>query len=180
MRTVTPRSESRPQSGNAHLPERERARLLLDRTTGIPNYYALPAAFSKRKRQGRPFAVLLLDIKGFGRFNERRRGHLRGNELLHSFAASVRRATRPTDLLVRWSVGDEFVLLAEVVSHAEIAALCARLAGPHSVKWGRRTRLLSCYVVGAPVGHQRLGEVENSLHERLRRLKIATKLADRS
>lgn len=172
------RPDGRPQRLPVSM--KQFTRLLVDDTTGLPNYHAFRGAYSTWQRSGRRFAAFVIDIRGFGRFNERRGGHLRGNELLRTFAKALRRVIRARDLLVRWSIGDEFICLAEVASTAEIDAIGARLEGPHAVQWGRRTRLLSCYAVGVPATGHSLEEVESVLHERLRRVKAAVKAATRS
>lgn len=159
---------------------RQYRRLLIDRTTGLPNYFILASAYAARIKKGRPFAVFALDIKGFGRFNERRGGHIRGNELLRNITIAIRRVLRTGDLLARWSIGDEFILFATIGSLVEIDAIRRRLGGPHSVTWGRRTRLLSCYVVGVPATERSFAALENVLHERLRRVKVGAKLAERN
>ncbi|HKY20422.1 MAG TPA: diguanylate cyclase [Vicinamibacterales bacterium] len=156
-------------------------RLLIDQTTRLPNHFAFELFYQRSHRLGRSLAVIELDIAGFGRFNERRGGLQRGNELLANFAIALTQSIKSTDFVARWSVGDEFVIAATGVTTTKaLQRLCERLEGPFVVKWGRRHRLLRCYTVGILTGGMRLEEVERVLHERLRQKKVAAKRAGRS
>lgn len=56
-----------------------------------------------------PFSLIICDIDYFKRINDNF-GHQAGDEVLQSFAALLRRHTRPGDLVARYG-GEEFVLL---------------------------------------------------------------------
>lgn len=156
-------------------------RLLIDQTTGLPNHFAFELFYRACQRLGRMPAVIEVDIRGFGRFNERRGGLRRGNELLANFAAELSRSLKSTDFVARWSIGDEFIIAAAGVTTGKaLERLCERLEGPFTVKWGRRHRLLRCYAVGILPRGMRLEELERVLHERLRQKKVAAKRAGRN
>jgi GGDEF domain-containing protein len=155
-------------------------RLLVDATTGLPNHFAFELFYERCRRQGRTPAVIEVDIRGFGRFNERRGGLRRGNEILANFASELRGSLKADDFVARWSIGDEFIIAAVgVQSRNALARLCERLEGPFVVRWGRRRRVLRCYAVGMLTRGMSLEQVERVLHERLRRKKVAAKASAR-
>jgi len=61
-------------------------------------------------RFGHPAAVLVIDLNGLKRINDTQ-GHASGDALIMRAAASLRRATRATDIVARLG-GDEFGILA--------------------------------------------------------------------
>jgi diguanylate cyclase (GGDEF)-like protein/PAS domain S-box-containing protein len=69
----------------------------------------LAAEFSRRSRDGRPFAMLLLDIDHFKAINDRF-GHPAGDAVLRSLVQSCQTALRPIDMVVRWG-GEEFLVV---------------------------------------------------------------------
>jgi two-component system, cell cycle response regulator len=69
----------------------------------------LAAEFSRRSRDGRPFAVLLLDIDHFKTINDRF-GHPAGDAVLRSLVQACQTALRPIDMVVRWG-GEEFLVV---------------------------------------------------------------------
>ena len=157
------------------------ASFLIDERTGLPNHRAFRLAYATRTRRRRPVAVLMLDLRGFGRYNERRGGLLRGNELLANFAQVLRASLKRDDFVARWALGDEFVVIANGVTTLEaLEQLRARLEGPFAVRWGRRRRLVRCYVAGIIATNLTLPNVEKILNERLRRVKAAAKAADKN
>jgi diguanylate cyclase (GGDEF)-like protein/PAS domain S-box-containing protein len=102
-----------------------------DALTGLANRGSfvehLTRALGRWQRQpDRQFAVLFLDIDRFKDVNDRY-GHAVGDELLIAFSAALRRWLRPDDFLGRLG-GDEFtVLLHEVLSEADAAAVAGRI-----------------------------------------------------
>ena len=87
-----------------------------DELTGLPNRRHIMALLdtehqrSQRSPQdARPWMVALLDVDFFKRVNDTH-GHAAGDQVLQTFATTVRAAVRGTDMLARWG-GEEFLLL---------------------------------------------------------------------
>jgi diguanylate cyclase (GGDEF)-like protein len=93
--------------------ERLRQLAVSDPLTGLANYRqlvtVLGAEIRRSDRTGRPFAVLLLDLDGLKRINDRH-GHLVGSQALCRLAAVLRVSSRAIDTAARFG-GDEFVLI---------------------------------------------------------------------
>jgi diguanylate cyclase (GGDEF)-like protein len=99
------------QLRQAHRAERELART--DALTGVANFRwfeeeAQREMYSSR-RYGGPLSLAYLDLDGFKQVNDTR-GHAAGDEVLKTFAATLRATLRPSDLVARLG-GDEFVVL---------------------------------------------------------------------
>jgi diguanylate cyclase (GGDEF)-like protein/PAS domain S-box-containing protein len=69
----------------------------------------LAAEFGRYARDGRPFAVLMLDIDHFKEINDRL-GHAAGDSVLCALVGTCQSALRTIDIVVRWG-GEEFLLL---------------------------------------------------------------------
>lgn len=87
-----------------------------DPLTGLANYRrlldVLRQEIARSRRTGRPFAVLLLDMNGLKKINDRY-GHLAGSRAICRVAGVLRQACRETDTPARFG-GDEFaIVLAE-------------------------------------------------------------------
>lgn len=100
-----------------------------DPLTGLPNRRAcmirLEEAMNRVVRNGKPAAVMFLDIDKFKLVNDTY-GHEVGDTLLIGFSKCLRAATRTTDFVARLA-GDEFVIVAEGLSAGvEDAAVLAR------------------------------------------------------
>lgn len=125
-----------------------KALALSDSLTGLGNRRRLDAVFEpeirRARRQGRPLALVMLDLDYFKAYNDRY-GHPAGDQCLRRFAELLRQALkRPADLAVRYG-GEEFTLLlpdtdvqgaSQIVQ--EILQLLRRLAIEHA---------------GSPLGH---------------------------
>ncbi|MER3399129.1 MAG: hypothetical protein C4316_11500 [Chloroflexota bacterium] len=120
--------------------EELRRRALYDGLTGLPNrtlfIERLGHALLRSGRQGRPVAVLFLDLDNFKLVNDSL-GHQVGDELLTAVAERLRQCLRREDTLARFG-GDEFTVLLEEVPSAEGAIRVAErihdaLAGPFTV-----------------------------------------------
>jgi diguanylate cyclase len=86
---------------------------LEDELTGLPNRRALETylsdALQRARRDGRPVSLAMLDLDHFKQFNDEY-GHVAGDHLLKSMAASWLTEIRATDVLARVG-GEEFVLV---------------------------------------------------------------------
>ena len=104
---------------NAQTHREVRVRAEQDALTGLRNHGAFQRELGAAVEGGRPFAVLMLDLDAFKRFNDAN-GHPAGDGLLVEIAAGMTRATRETDRLYRYG-GDEFAALLpgadRVVAH---------------------------------------------------------------
>ena len=85
----------------------------VDYLTGLPNarslFLHLDSEMSRAKRNDSGLAVLVCDLDGFKKVNDRF-GHLAGNEVLSLFAARLKESCRGYDYVARMG-GDEFVLI---------------------------------------------------------------------
>jgi diguanylate cyclase (GGDEF)-like protein/PAS domain S-box-containing protein len=101
-----------------------------DVLTGLPNRAmfttALDRTIALSLRAGKKFAVLYLDLDQFKDVNDTR-GHLIGDRLLRVVAERLQAGVRRNEDVARFG-GDEFaILLADVTTPEEIAALAYRL-----------------------------------------------------
>jgi diguanylate cyclase (GGDEF)-like protein len=120
-----------------------------DPLSGCPNRQALRAWFD-RWEGGEPVSVVLVDVDGLKRINEKH-GEDAGDEALKLVAGVLSSSIRPGDLVVRWG-GDEFVALLRGAGHEAaqrrftglIASLQDRADAfpydePLAVQWGVST-----------------------------------------
>ncbi|MGZ6638731.1 MAG: GGDEF domain-containing protein [Solirubrobacteraceae bacterium] len=100
-----------------------------DELTGIPNRRAwqelLDHELSIFRRNGRPFAIVMLDLDHFKSYNDTH-GHPAGDRLLREMAAAWGSALREPDVLARWG-GDEFVVLLPACDASRSAGVLERL-----------------------------------------------------
>ncbi|MET8277264.1 EAL domain-containing protein [Micromonospora sp. NPDC005174] len=82
-----------------------------DQLTGLPNRLLFNRLLRLALRDGRPVAVLLLDLDGFKQVNDRF-GHATGDTLLTGLAARMRAAVDGDGTIARLG-GDEFAVLVE-------------------------------------------------------------------
>ncbi len=111
--------------------EQVRHQALHDALTGLPNRVhfldQLNLAVDVARRQGRPLAVLFLDLDGFKAVNDTH-GHSVGDALLKAVAQRLGGCLRSFDLIARLG-GDEFTVLAErIASPADAAEVAERIA----------------------------------------------------
>lgn len=86
---------------------------------------ALAEAAERATLSGAPLALILGDVDNFKAVNDRY-GHTIGDQVLVAFAALLRDAVRPTDILGRWG-GEEFMLLCPATDLAAATAIAERL-----------------------------------------------------
>jgi diguanylate cyclase (GGDEF)-like protein len=77
------------------------------------------------RRDGRPLTVALADMDHFKAFNDQH-GHQAGDQLLSTFASTVRRAMRASDSMARWG-GEEFAISLPHCTGAKAEAVLDRL-----------------------------------------------------
>jgi diguanylate cyclase (GGDEF)-like protein/PAS domain S-box-containing protein len=98
-----------------------------DQLTGLPSralfLNRLETALARSDRRSEVTAVLFLDLDRFKVINDRL-GHAAGDELLIQVGERLRTIVRPGDTVARLG-GDEFVVLAEDITHPEIATRIA-------------------------------------------------------
>ena len=109
----------------------------LDGLTGIPNrrYFENFFAMEWRRwcREGRPLAVIMIDIDYFKRFNDLY-GHLAGDRCLKQVAQALQVVNRPGDLVARYG-GEEFVVVLSGTGMADAWQIAEQMR--HRV-WGQR------------------------------------------
>ncbi|MGH9665798.1 MAG: GGDEF domain-containing protein, partial [Bryobacteraceae bacterium] len=100
-----------------------------DYLTGLPNarslFLHLDAELARSRRTGSPLAVLVGDLNGFKRVNDRL-GHLEGNRLLQRVARALREQCRDYDYIARMG-GDEFVAVLPGLQPEAVLAKAAKL-----------------------------------------------------
>ena len=111
------------QNAEAHGEVRIRAEQ--DALTGLRNHGAFQRELGAAVDAGRPFAVVMLDLDAFKRFNDTM-GHPAGDGLLVEIAAAMAHATRDSDRLYRYG-GDEFAALLPGADRAAAHEVAERI-----------------------------------------------------
>ena len=137
---------------NARLHERALARASEDGLTDLLNHRAfqtrLEEAIARARRDGRPLALLMVDLDDFGTINNTY-GHQAGDATLTAIAAALRETARATDIAARYG-GDEFALILPETTMDEALDIAERM---RSAIAGLRVVMTSAIVrVDASVG----------------------------
>ncbi len=115
--------------------ERGKALLKLSRTdplTGLENRRAvderLRDLWSNWQRHGATFAVLLIDVDFFKRFNDYY-GHQKGDRCLMEVADSLRHLVERRSASIGRYGGEEFIVLAQAKNHEDVVTLAEEIRG---------------------------------------------------
>jgi diguanylate cyclase (GGDEF)-like protein len=102
---------------------------LMDPLTGLGQRgvfeMRLRAALARRRRHGRPLAVMFCDIDHFKSVNDQH-GHNAGDQLLVTVSKRLSEAVRETDMVARLG-GDEFAVIVEETSAEETRGIAERM-----------------------------------------------------
>jgi diguanylate cyclase len=109
--------------------EHTEAKALVDTLTNVLNRNAYNLKMAQLIREfeqfAEPFAVLVIDIDHFKKFNDKY-GHRAGDRVLNSVANSLKGALRATDLIFRYG-GEEFVVLLNKITIEHVGKLAEKL-----------------------------------------------------
>ncbi len=101
----------------------------LDPVTGLPNSIAarrrLAELMSNALAQSHACSILLINGDDLRRYNEL--SYVAGDQMIHDLATTLREQLRPSDLLARWDVGDQFLVVLSQTGVSGAAALAERL-----------------------------------------------------
>jgi len=146
-----------------------------DSLTGLANHRrlleAMEAEIQRSRRTGRQFAVLLFDLDGLKKINDKY-GHLTGSRAIKRLGAVLRDSSRSIDTPARFG-GDEFTLvLPEAGAHeAEQAAkrICEQLASDGEEPFITVSVGQAVYPVDGTSIEQLLGAADGALYKMKRR-----------
>lgn len=106
-----------------------------DPLTGLANRREAERLMSSRIQAGMPVCVMLFDLDGFKKINDRF-GHYVGDQVLRAFASRLGEQFRTNDVVCRWG-GDEFLVvlstaLTDPIGRAETVA--DRMRGLYAIQ----------------------------------------------
>jgi len=123
----------------------------IDRLTGVFNRNSfdqqLTEESDRSRRYARPFAVAILDVDHFKRFNDTH-GHAGGDVVLRTVAQTLRRSVRKSDIVARYG-GEEFALiLPETTAELVVGKLevLRRAVADARISIGKRRRTVGVTV----------------------------------
>ena len=103
--------------------------MLIDELTRVYNRKFLPQTYDRfvnsLKRRREPFCIALLDLDHFKKVNDTY-GHLMGDEVLATFADTVRKGLRINDIIIRFG-GEEFIILLPETTSREAKLVLERI-----------------------------------------------------
>ena len=105
--------------------DRTRSHALTDPLTGLHNIRHITRHVEDCCRDGKPFALLCLDLDSFKPINDNF-GHQKGDQVLRDLSALFVAQVRAEDVVARHG-GDEFLVYVHGGGRAEAAALAARI-----------------------------------------------------
>jgi diguanylate cyclase (GGDEF)-like protein len=143
---------------------------LTDPLTQIANRRSLLSRaeyeIERHRRAGRSFALVILDLDGFKRLNDRF-GHPAGDSLLRDVASALQRAMRAQDTVARFG-GDEFCVLAPETDANGTDRLAGRITqAVHGVTVGLETIHASLGVALFPLDGSAASELLDVADQRL-------------
>ena len=143
---------------------------LTDALTGIANRRSflmrIEYEVTRHTRAQRRFALLMLDLDGFKRLNDRF-GHAAGDDLLRDVTDAMKGSLRGQDTVARLG-GDEFCVLAPETDGAGTGRLAARIARAVSdVTVGVETVRASCGVALFPDDGDSVASLLHAADQRL-------------
>ena len=126
--------EQRLESSQQRLEEAE-ALASTDPLTGLSNRREAEKLLSSRIQAGMPVCVMLFDLDGFKKINDRF-GHYVGDQVLLAFAGRLGEQFRDDDVVCRWG-GDEFLVvlstaLTDPIGRAD--AVASRVRGLYAIQ----------------------------------------------
>jgi diguanylate cyclase len=132
-----------------------------DPLTRVANRRALYEALDLNLTQGRPLAVILLDVDHFKAVNDTH-GHLVGDEVLRGLGALLQGQVRQSDLVGRWG-GEEFLMVLPDTEPGQAWTVAERLLQAiHTQPWPAGVPLTASLGVTSA----RPGELQEQLTER--------------
>ena len=123
-----------------------------DKLTGLANRTLLEdrldQGIRRYEREGRPFALLMLDLDRFKQVNDTL-GHAVGDQLVQQVGCRLNSLVRKTDTVARLG-GDEFAIIQSAVGgKEEVQQLCTRILNTIAAPWHIGDKEVS---VGVSVG----------------------------
>ena len=84
-----------------------------------------PAELERARRYGKPLSIILADIDGFKKINDKM-GHLQGDQVLKKVAGLLTSQLRSTDIIARFG-GDEFIIILPEATKDSAKIVASRL-----------------------------------------------------
>ena len=97
-----------------HVIKQLRKEIVKDHLTGLYNPMALDSFLKEQtslaRRYHLPLSIIMIDFDNLKKYNDKY-GHLQGNEAIKTAASAMRRSLRDSDILGRWTSGEEFLVI---------------------------------------------------------------------